>query len=863
MATWSSPARGCCRVSCNRPPFIAWSCPRGASSAGCGYPAARTGSHGGSWSTAACSSGWRRWRHPVSDGDAATGAGAGAGYPSPPADALVIVPVRQTVLFPGLVLPITVGRPRSVAAAQQAMREQRQLGILTQRNPEVADPQPADMHSIGCVANLARYVTGQDGAHHLVCQGEQRFEVLEFLEGWPFLVARTALIAEPDSRSPEIEARFLSLRQQAVEALQLLPQAPPELISAIQSITHPAQLADLAAAYMDLKPEEKQEVLETVDVTERMDRVARMLGQRIEVLRLSQEIGQRTRAALDERQREVLLREQMAASRRGLGEGEEGKAEIADLDQAIAKAQMPKEVEEQARKELRRLERLPEASAEHGMVRSYLDRLIELPWALPEEPSIDIAEAQRILDEDHSGLDKIKRRIIEYLAVRKLAPHGKAPILCLVGPPGVGKTSLGQSIARAMGRKFVRVSLGGVHDEAEIRGHRRTYIGALPGNIIQAIRKAGTRDCVMMLDEIDKVGASIQGDPAAALLEVLDPEQNNTFRDNYLAVPFDLSRVVFITTANLLDTIPGPLRDRMEVIQLSGYTANEKLEIARRYLVRRQLEANGLTPEQAEISDGALREIIQRYTREAGVRSLEREIGKALRHAAVRIAEGESGPIRIVVDDLATVLGPAQFESELAMRTSIPGVATGLAWTPVGGDILFIEATRTPGSGRLILTGQLGEVMRESAQAALSIVKNRATDFGIDVTRFEKTDIHVHVPAGAIPKDGPSAGVAMFMALVSLMTDRTVRSDTAMTGEISLRGLVLPVGGIKEKVVAAARAGITRVMLPARNRKDFEEIPEEVRASMQFVWLDLVDEAISGALQPLAERAVEPRRTGT
>jgi ATP-dependent Lon protease len=780
-----------------------------------------------------------------------------------PSDALIIVPVRNTVLFPGMVLPISVGRPASIAAAQQAVREQRQIGILMQRDQTVEDPRSGDMHRVGTVANLVRYVTAPDGNHHLICQGDQRFQILDFLEGWPFLVARVARIPEPASRSPEIEARFLNLQRQTIEALQLLPQVPADLLAAVQSITTPAQLADLAVAYMDVKPEDKQEILETIDVTVRMEKVSRLLGQRIEVLRLSQEIGRQTKAALDERQREVLLREQLAAIRRQLGEGEEGKADIAELSEAIGKAKMPKEVEEQARKELRRLERMPEASAEYGMVRSYLDWLVELPWHLPEEVPIDISEARKILDEDHYGLPKIKRRIVEYLAVRKLAPQGKAPILCLVGPPGVGKTSLGQSIARAMGRKFVRVSLGGVHDEAEIRGHRRTYIGALPGNIIQAIRKAGTRNCVMMLDEIDKLGTGIQGDPGAALLEVLDPEQNNTFRDNYLAVPFDLSRVVFITTANLLDTIPGPLRDRMEIITLSGYTANEKLQIARRYLVRRQLEANGLTPEQAEISDEALREIIQRYTREAGVRSLEREIGKALRHAAVRIAEGEHGPIRIVVDDLATVLGPAQFESELAMRTSVPGVATGLAWTPVGGDILFIEATRTPGSGRLILTGQLGEVMRESAQAALSIVKNRAADFGIEATRFEKTDIHVHVPAGAIPKDGPSAGVAMFMALVSLMTDRMVRSDTAMTGEISLRGLVLPVGGIKEKVVAAARAGITRVMLPARNRKDFEEIPEEVRASVQFVWLDLVDEAISAALQPPAERAAEPRRTGT
>jgi ATP-dependent Lon protease len=754
------------------------------------------------------------------------------------------------VLFPGLVLPIAVGRPGSVAAAQQALREQRQLGILLQRNHEAEEPRSADMHRIGCVANLMRYVTAQDGTHHLACQGEQRFDVLEFLDGWPFLVARVVRIPESEPHGPEIEARFLNLKRQAVEALQLLPQVPPDLLAGIQSITSPSQLADLSAAYMDLKLEEKQEVLETIDVAARMDKVAHLLAQRIEVLRLSAEIGRQTQAALDERHREVLLREQLAAIRRELGEGEEGKAEIAELGEAILKARMPKEVEDQARKELRRLERMPEASAEHGMVRSYLDWLIELPWALPDEAPIDIAEARRILDEDHYGLDKIKKRIVEYLAVRKLAPHGKAPILCLVGPPGVGKTSLGQSIARAMGRKFVRVSLGGVHDEAEIRGHRRTYIGALPGNIIQAIRKAATRDCVMMLDEIDKVGAGYQGDPNAALLEVLDPEQNHTFRDNYLAVPFDLSRVVFITTANVLDAVPGPLRDRMEVIQLSGYTATEKREIARRYLMKRQLDANGLKPEQADITDAALQAIIQDYTREAGVRNLEREIGQVLRHAAVRIAEGEAGPIRIDAEDLPAVLGPRQFESEAAMRTSVPGVATGLAWTPVGGDILFIEATRTPGSGKLILTGQLGEVMRESAQAALSVVKNRAVALGIDPTAFEKNDIHVHVPAGAIPKDGPSAGVAMFLALTSLMTDRTVASDTAMTGEISLRGLVLPVGGIKEKVVAAARAGLKRVMLPARNRKDFEDIPDEVRKAMEFVWLETVDDAVAAALGP-------------
>ncbi len=559
---------------------------------------------------------------------------------------------------------------------------------------------------------------------------------------------------------------------------------------------------------MDVKPEEKQEILETIDVAARMEKVSRLLAQRIEVLRLSQEIGRQTKAAIDERQREVLLREQLAAIRRQLGEGEEGKAEIAELGEAIAKANMPKEVEEQARKELRRLERMPEASAEHGMVRSYLDWLIELPWSLPEEAPIDIAEARRILDEDHYGLDKIKRRIVEYLAVRKLAPQGKAPILCLVGPPGVGKTSLGQSIARAMGRKFVRVSLGGVHDEAEIRGHRRTYIGALPGNIIQAIRKAGTRNCVMMLDEIDKLGAGIHGDPSAALLEVLDPEQNSTFRDNYLAVPFDLSRVVFITTANMLDTIPGPLRDRMEVIALSGYTASEKLQIARRYLVRRQLEANGLQPEQVEITDAALREIIQRYTREAGVRNLEREIGKALRHAAVRIAEGQRGPIRIDADDLgdhpraAAVRERGGDAHQRAGRRHRPRLDAGRRRHPVHrGDAHAGQRQADPDRPAR------RSHARERAGGAQHRQEPRGGASASMPARFEKSDIHVHVPAGAIPKDGPSAGVAMFMALVSLMTERTVRSDTAMTGEISLRGLVLPVGGIKEKVVAAARAG--------------------------------------------------------
>jgi ATP-dependent Lon protease len=766
-----------------------------------------------------------------------------------PNDALIIVPVRNAVLFPGVVAPITIARPKSVVAAQQALREQRSVGILLQRNPEANDPGPDELNRICTVANIIRYITGPDESHHIICQGIQRARILDFLPGTPFLAARVLHIPEPTTTSPEIEARFLNLQRQAIEAIQLLPQAPPELVALFESTTSPAALADLATSYMDIKPQDKQEILETIDLSLRMEKVSRRLAERLEVLRLTAEIGQKTKATFDERQREAILREQMATIQRQLGEGDGKTQEVAELNEAIAKAQMPPEAESQARKEVRRYERMPEGAAEAGMVRSYLDWLIELPWALPPEKTIDISQARRILDEDHFGLEKIKSRIIEYLAVRKLAPHGKAPILCFVGAPGVGKTSLGQSIARAMDRPFVRVSLGGVHDEAEIRGHRRTYIGALPGNIIQSIKKAGSRNCVMMLDEIDKMGRGIQGDPSAAMLEVLDPEQNATFRDNYLGVPFDLSRVVFIATANMLDTIPGPLQDRMEIISLPGYTEDEKLEIARRYLVRRQLEANGLKPEQAEIELDAIRLMIKSYTHEAGVRALEREIGKALRHAAVQIADGSLSKVTIAAKDLGGVLGPPRFEGEIAMRTSVPGVATGLAWTPVGGDILFIEASRIPGKGALILTGQLGDVMRESAQAALTLVKSRAAQLDIDPSIFEKSDIHVHVPAGATPKDGPSAGVAMFTALASLLTNETVRSDTAMTGEISLRGLVLPVGGIKEKVVAAAAAGLTRVMLPARNRRDFEEIPQGARDKLEFVWLERVDDAVAAALE--------------
>ncbi|MFZ5491384.1 MAG: endopeptidase La [Pseudomonadota bacterium] len=764
-------------------------------------------------------------------------------------DVLLILPVRNLVLFPGVVMPLTVGRKGSVEAAQEAVRSDRPIGLLLQKDASVDDPGPDELYRVGTVASVLRFISAQDGAHHLVCQGEERFRVLDFIPGHPYLLARVERLPVADEGGVELEARTLTLREQALSALELLPQTPAELVQAIRSTPTGSALADLIVSYMDLKPEEKQEILELADLPRRLDRVAELLARRIEVLKIQRDISQQTREKLDERQREFVLREQLRTIQKELGEAGDQAAEVEEIAEAIAKAGMPDEVEQHARKELKRLERMPEASGEYPMLRTYLDWLTELPWSKASTDTLDIPAARAVLDEDHWGLDKIKRRILEHLAVRKLAPQGKSPILCFVGPPGVGKTSLGQSIARAMGRQFVRVSLGGVHDEAEIRGHRRTYIGALPGNIVQAIRKAGTRNPVLMLDEMDKLGQGFHGDPSAALLEVLDPEQNHTFRDNYLAVSLDLSKVMFIGTANVLDSIPGPLRDRMEVIELPGYTQEDKLEIARRYLIDRQLKACGLTAGQVEITDEAVRTLIDGYTREAGCRNLEREIGAVLRHVAVRVAQGETGPHRIDADDVPAILGARKFDSELAMRTALPGVATGLAWTPVGGDILFIEASRSPGNGKLILTGQLGEVMKESVQAALSLLKSRAGRFGIDPASFDKHDIHVHVPAGAIPKDGPSAGVAMFVALASLHTNRCVRADTAMTGEISLRGLVLPVGGIKEKVVAAHRAGIRRVMLPARNRKDYDDIPASAREQLEFVWLDDVDQALGAVFE--------------
>jgi ATP-dependent Lon protease len=776
-----------------------------------------------------------------------------------PEDALILIPMRNTVLFPGVISPITVGRPTSVAAAQEAVRSERKVGFLLQKDPQKNQVKPDDLYWVGTAGQIVRYITGGEGAHHMVVQGQSRFRALEFLEGWPFLVARVQYIEAPAEQEgklpPDLEARFLQLKAQAVEAIQLLPNAPEELTVVVQGVSSPALLADMVGNLLDVKLEEKQELLETFDLKTRLDKVLAMLSDRVGVLRISKEIGEKTKKEFDERQREHVLREQMRQIQKELGEDEDTGAELQELRKQIDAAGMPEDVQKHATKELKRLQRMGEGSAEGSMLRTYLEWLAELPWKDEPQKPIDIAEARKVLDEDHYGLEKIKRRILEHLAVRKLNPTGKSPILCFVGPPGVGKTSLGQSIARATARKFQRIALGGLHDEAEIRGHRRTYIGALPGNVIQALRRAESKNTVLMFDEIDKLGqGGFHGDPASALLEVLDPEQNSHFRDNYLGVDFDLSRVMFITTANILDTIPGPLRDRMEIIQLPGYTEEEKLEIAKRYLVKRQLEANGLTGADPKLKgfalgDDVLRAIIGDYTREAGVRNLEREIGAALRHVAMQVAEGRAEKIKVDVEELHAILGPRRFENEVAQRTSVPGVATGLAWTPVGGDILFIEASKVPGNGKLILTGQLGDVMKESAQAALTLARSFIPE------TLEKTDVHIHVPAGATPKDGPSAGVAMFLAIVSLLLDLPVRSDVAMTGEISLRGLVLPIGGVKEKTLAALRAGIKTVMVPKRNEKDLEDVPAAAKARLEFVFLERVEDAIRTAIGELPKRS--------
>lgn len=766
-----------------------------------------------------------------------------------PEGAVAIIPLRDVVVFPGIIMPVSISRKVSVAAAQAVSSANGKVGFLLQKDASVDDPGPQDLYTVGTVAAVLRYITDESSTHHLICNGESRFRVTEFLTGYPFLVARIEVPEEPATNTDAIQAHALVLKQQAARAIELLPLVPTELKSALQSIDEPAVLCDLVASFLDISVSEKQQILQTLDVQSRLESVVAQMAKHLEIIEMSHEIETRTRESLSERQREAVLRERLRTIQKQLGEYDSEGGEFEAIEKAIAGADMPADVNAHATKELERLKHIPSQSSEYSLLRTYLDWLTELPWSVVDTESIDIARAREILDEDHFGLAKIKKRIIEYLAVRKLKPDGRSPILCFAGPPGVGKTSLGQSIARAIGLRFVRISLGGLHDEAEIRGHRRTYVGALPGKIIQAIKKVGSRNPVFMLDEIDKLGAGFQGDPSSALLEVLDPEQNSTFEDNYLAVPFDLSKVLFISTANRLDTIPAPLLDRMEIIELSGYTLEEKVQIAKRYLVQRQCKANGIPESQVEITDAALERIIASYTREAGCRALEKQIGAVLRHVAVGVAENATSQVRIDPEEIEKILGASLYEDEVALRIGVPGVATGLAWTPVGGDILFVESTMVPGDGRLILTGQLGDVMKESAQAALSLLKSRVDALHLDQGVLAGKDIHLHVPAGAIPKDGPSAGVAMFVSLASMMGNRAVRHDVAMTGEISLRGLVLPVGGIKEKVIAAHRAGIATVLLPARNRKDFDDIPQSARASLRFVWLNTVDDALREVLE--------------
>jgi ATP-dependent Lon protease len=796
---------------------------------------------------------------PEAPADAAK-SGTTSGKLDLPEDGMILLCVRGMALFPGVVLPVSVGRERSILAVRKAVQEERPVGVVLQRDPDAPDPGADDVYRVGTVADIVRYITAPDGSHHIIAQGRQRFRIKQVLSTEPFMTGRVELIEEPpaaEQDSTDIEARAFNLRIQAREALQLLPQTPEDLDQAIQNAESPSLLADMVATFIELPPDEKQELLETLDLRERIDKVSERLAHVVEVLSLSRDIRQQTKGTLEKAQRDYYLREQLKTIQRELGEG--ASVELTELRQAIENARMPEEVDKVAHKELARLEKMPEAAAEYGMLRAYLDTLAELPWSVSTDDAIDIERAREILDADHYGLERVKRRIVEFLAVRKLKPDGKSPILCFVGPPGVGKTSLGQSIARAMNRKFVRVSLGGVHDESEIRGHRRTYVGALPGNVIHGLQRGGSNNPVFLFDEVDKLGAGgFNGDPSSALLEVLDPEQNRTFRDNYLAVPFDLSKVMFIGTANVVDGIPGPLRDRCEVIELAGYTAEEKLEIAKRYLVRRQLDNNGLRAAKCRISTAALREIITHYTLEAGCRNLEREIGAVLRHAATLFASGRRKKLVIEPEDVRRILGARRFESDLAQRTSVPGVATGLSWTPYGGHILFIEATRMPGAGELILTGQLGSVMKESARAAMSLVRSRAESLGIDPVLLEEQDVHIHVPAGAIPKDGPSAGVTMYTALVSLFTGRKVSSHLAMTGEISLRGHVLPIGGVKEKVIAAHRAGIRTVLLPSRNAKDLDDVPPSAREKLDFVFAENVDDVLEVAFD--TTRRARPRK---
>jgi ATP-dependent Lon protease len=786
---------------------------------------------------------------------------------------LPILPLRNTVLFPQVVIPLAVGRPKSVRLIEEAVSNELPIAILTQREGQVDDPGEGDLYMVGTSARIIKVVKIASDNYSVIIQGHQRLKLLRFDESADYLRGDFEVMEESQERDVEIDALFRNLKNTAKQVVKFIPEMPKEATQMVDGVSDPGQLCDFVAANMEVTIEEKQRILETVDLKDRLKQVLTFLARQLEVLRVSDKIQSQIKEEIDKSQREYYLRQQLKAIKEHLGEMDGEGGELDELTEKLSAKDLPDEVRDAARKQLNRLRMMQPASSEYGVTRTYLETLIDIPWRESTEDKLNIKSARGILDEDHYGLEKIKKRIIEYLAVRKLKNDMKGPILCLVGPPGVGKTSLGKSIARALGRKFIRISLGGVHDEAEIRGHRRTYVGALPGRIVQGLRKAGKSNPVMMLDEIDKIGRDFRGDPQAALLEVLDPEQNNTFSDHYVELPVDLSNVLFIATANTMDTISGPLKDRMEVLEVPGYTFQDKVQIARSFLIPKQLEAHGITEDNITLTDEALSSVINHHTRESGVRRLERRLADVCRAVAVRVAEGVEGDepaskeaaeaaakqVKVEVDEeaLVEILGPQRFQYEVAERTSQPGVATGLAWTPVGGDILFIEATKMAmGKGELIITGQLGDVMKESVRAALSFIRTRAPQYGLEPDFTRTIDVHLHVPAGATPKDGPSAGITIFSALLSLFTGRKVRHDVAMTGEITLRGHILPVGGIKEKVLAAHRAGIRRVLLPERNKRDVIEIKDDIKREMEFVFVSNIAELPELVL--VQEEPVEP-----
>jgi ATP-dependent Lon protease len=769
------------------------------------------------------------------------------GAEEPVENVMPILPLKETVVFPDSMIPLAIGQERSIRLVDEAVANDRPIALVTSREGDDEAQSADDLYSVGTAAAIHKMIRVPDGTLRILVQGLRRVRLTRIVQDDPYLVGEFEELPDVITREKEIAALARNVEALFSRIIALVPYLPDELQLAATNAEDPSALANLIATTMRLKTSEKQELLEEADVEARLRQLTVILNRELELLELGTKIQSQVHSEMEKSQREYFLRSQMKAIQEELGEGDEQQAEISELRAQIEEANLPEDAEKQARRELDRLAKLPSAAAEYGVIRTYLEWILSLPWNETTEDDLDLEKARKILDEDHYDLEKVKERIIEHLAVSKLKHDLSGPILCFVGPPGVGKTSLGQSIARALGRKFVRISVGGVRDEAEIRGHRRTYIGAMPGTIIRALRDAGTKNPVFMIDEIDKMGSDWRGDPSSAMLEVLDPAQNSSFRDHYLDLPFDLSRILFICTGNQLETIPPPLLDRMEVIRLSGYTEEEKLGIAKRYLVPKQLEAHGLDSEQAKFTDNALRLVIREYTREAGVRNLDREIAALCRKAAADIAGGKRKRVRIDERRVRSWLGRPRFSGEVRKRTSDPGVATGLAVTPVGGDVLYIEATAMPGEGRLIVTGQLGEVMRESAQAALSWVRSHASDLGLEADWFEGKDVHIHVPAGAVPKDGPSAGIALATALASLALNRPVSEDVAMTGEITLTGQVLPIGGVREKVLAAQRAGVTTVVLPKENEGDLDDLPREVRKSMNFVPADSIDEVIEAA----------------